>query len=137
MEVYHTTEVCKKLSKTCRWHHVPLLLSSISITLYSHLFLTMVSRHGALPINPLFREQQKILRAIKFQPFSAPSSPIFHSLKILKLQDVLHTNIFTVICEAFNKLSPCFHDYFQLNATVSFFQCYLATGCCFSYAQCF
>ena len=46
-------------------------------------------------LNPLFRLQKKILRAIKFEPFSTPTSPIFHSLKILKLQDVVHKNILT------------------------------------------
>ena len=67
----------------------------------------------------LFRLQKKILRAMQFQPFSAPSSPIFLSLKLLKLQDVLHTNILTFVYKALNKLSPpFFHDYFHPNSAV-------------------
>ena len=98
-------------------------LSSFSITPYSHLSLIMVSRHGALPMKHILIHYSdcrgKTLRAIKFQTFSAPSSPILHSSKVLKLQDMLHTNILSFVYKAFNKLSPsCFHDYFQPNATV-------------------
>ena len=70
-------------------------------------------------LNPLFRLQKKVLRCIKFEPFSAPSAPIFQSLKILKLEDTLHLNILTFVYKAINKLSPSyFHNYFQPNATV-------------------
>ena len=125
---YHTTELCKKLSRTAGIffkvrHHVPL---PILICLYNSLFSSFlnysISAWGLTYetyLNPLFRLQKKILQAMKFQPFSAPSSLIFHILKILKLQDVLHTKILTFIYKAFNKLSPsCSHDYFQPNAMV-------------------
>ena len=70
-------------------------------------------------LNPLFKLQKKVLRCIKFQPFSAPSAPIFQSLKILKLEDTLHLNILIFVYKAINKLSPShFHNYFQPNTTV-------------------
>ena len=90
----HTTELSKKLSRTAGilfkvQHHVPL---PILICLYNSLFSSFlnygISAWGLTYetyLNPLFRLQKKILRAIKFQPFSAPSSPIFHTLKIPKL----------------------------------------------------
>ena len=97
-------------------HHVPL---PTLICLYNSLFSSFLN-YGSSAwgltyetyLNPLFRLQKKILRAINFQPFSAPSSPIFHSLRILKLQDVLRTNILTFVYKSFNELSPYFHDYF-------------------------
>jgi hypothetical protein len=125
---YHTTELCKKLSRTAGIffkvrHYVPL---PTLICLYNSLFSSFLS-YGITAwgltyetyLNPLFRLQKKILRAMQFQPFSAPSSPIFLSLKLLKLQDVLHTNILTFVYKALNKLSPpFFHDYFHPNSAV-------------------
>ena len=62
--------------------------------------------------------QKKILRCIKFQPFTAPSAPLFYSLKILKLEDMIHFNISTFVFKAINKLSPkYFHNYFTPNSS--------------------
>ena len=70
-------------------------------------------------LTPLFRLKKKIVRCIKFQPFSAPSLPIFKSLKVLKLEDTLHLNILTFAFKAINRLSPsCFHNYFQPNSVI-------------------
>ena len=67
----------------------------------------------------LFLLQKKILRCINFQPFSAPSTPIFLSLKILKVEDLLHLNILTFVYKSIKKLSPsCFHNYFTPNSSV-------------------
>ena len=63
--------------------------------------------------------QKKILRCIKFEPFLSPNTPIFQSLKTLKIVDVLHLNILTFVYKSIDKLSPsCFHDYFQPNSSV-------------------
>ena len=53
---------------------------------------------GASLLNPTFNSlvQKKVIRYIKFEPFSAPSAPIFQSLKILRLDDTLHLNILTL-----------------------------------------
>ena len=70
-------------------------------------------------LNQLFILQKKILRCIKFQPFTAPSAPLFHSFKIIKLQDMLHSNISTFAYKAIHKLSPVrFHNYFSPNSSV-------------------
>ena len=70
-------------------------------------------------LNQLFLLQKKTLRCMKFQPFTAPSAPLFHSLMIIKLQNMLHLNIATFPCKAIHKLSPvCFHNYFTPNASI-------------------
>ena len=65
-------------------------------------------------LNPLFRLQKKVLRCIKFEPFSAPTAPIFQSLKILKIEVTMHPNILRFVYKAINK----FHNYFLPNSTV-------------------
>ena len=95
-------------------------------SLYNSLFLSFLN-HGISAwgmtyesyLNPLFILQKKILRCIKFEPFLSHSTPIFQSLKTLKIVDVLHLNILTFVYKSINKLSPsCFHDYFQPNSSV-------------------
>ena len=125
---YHTTELCKKLSKTVGIffkvrHYAPL---PTLVSLYNSLFLSFlnygISDWGMTYesyLNPLFILQKKILRCIKFEPFLSHSTPIFQSLKTLKIVDVLHLNILTFVYKSINKLSPsCFHDYFQPNSSV-------------------
>ena len=63
--------------------------------------------------------QKKVLRSISFQPSSSPSTPIFFSLKILKLKDMIHHDILKFVYKSLNGLSPShFHNYFQLSNTV-------------------
>ena len=125
---YHTTELCKKLSRTAGIffkvrHYAPL---PTLISLYNSLFLSFlnygISAWGMTYesyLNPLLNLQKKVLRSIKFEPFFSPSTPIFHSLKALKIMDILHLNILTFVYKSVNKLAPsCFHDYFQLNSSV-------------------
>ena len=100
---YHTTELCKKLSRTVGSffkvrHYAPL---PTLVSLYNSLFLSFlyygISAWGMTYesyLNPLFILQKKILRCIKFEPFFSPSTPIFQSLKTLKIVDVLHLNVF-------------------------------------------
>ena len=92
------------------------LLSAFTNHCFLH-FSTMASYVWGLAFvsyhNPLFKLQKKVLRCIKFEKFSTPSTPIFQSLKILKLEDTLHLNIFTFV------LAPShFHNYFHRNTTV-------------------
>ena len=70
-------------------------------------------------LNPLFNLQKKILRCINFEPFLSPCTPLFQSLKTLKIVDILRLNILTFVYKSLNKLSiSCFHDYFQTNLSV-------------------
>ena len=125
---FHITELCKKLSKTVgiffKVRHYALLPTLAS--LYNSLFLSFLS-YGILVwgvtfesyLNPLLNLQKKVLRSIKFQPLSSPSTQIFQSLKVLKIWDILYLKILTFVYKSVNKLSPsCFHDYFTLTSSV-------------------
>ena len=125
---YHINELYKKLSRTTGIffkirHYIPI---ETLICLYNSLFSSFLS-YGIIVwgltytsyLNPLFLLQKKILRCIKFQPFTAPSTPLFHSLKIMKLEDIFHLNILTFVFKAINKLSPIyFHNYFTPSSSV-------------------
>ena len=125
---HHTAELCKKLSRTSGIffkvrHYCPL---PMLICLYNSLFSSFLN-YGIAAwgltfesyLNPLFRLQKRVLRCIKFEPFTAPSAPIFQSLKILKLEDTLHLNILTFVYKAINRLSPsCFHNSNQTQLSI-------------------
>ncbi len=125
---YHITELYKKLSRTTGIffkirHYIPL---ETLICLYNSIFSSFLS-YGIIVwgltyasyLNPLLLLQKKILRCIKFQPFTASSTPLFHSLKILKLENILHLNTLIFVFKAINNLSPIyFHNYFTPNSTV-------------------
>ena len=104
-------------------HYAPL---STLISLYNSLFLSFlhdgISAWGMTSesyLKPLLNLQKKVLRSSKFEPFFSPSTPIFKSLKALKIMDILHLNILTFVYKSVNRLSPSFfHDYFQLNSSV-------------------
>ena len=65
-------------------------------------------------IQPIFLLQKRIIRAIAFQSFSSPSSPIFSNLKILKLQDLFQLKLLSFVYECINKISPvCFYNFFE------------------------
>ena len=92
------------------------LLLSVCTTHFLNLFSIMVFPFGVsfdTYRDPLFLLQKKILTCIRFQPFTAPSASLFHSLKILKLEGMLHLNTLTFVFKAINKLSPnYFYNYF-------------------------
>ena len=68
---------------------------------------------------PLFLVQKKVLRSISFQPLLSSSTPIFHSLKILKLNDMINHEILKFVDKYLNGLSPShFRNYLQLSNTV-------------------
>ena len=87
---FHITELCKKLSRSAGTlfkvrHHVPLLTL---ISLFNSLFSSFLN-YGILAwglfydsyLESLFRMEKKVLRCIKFESFSFPSTPIFQSFK--------------------------------------------------------
>ena len=62
---------------------------------------------------PLFLLHKKILGCIKFHPVTKLSAPLFFSLEILRLEDLIHLNTLYFIYKAINKLGPfSFHNYF-------------------------
>ena len=72
-----------------------------------------------LNINPVFLLQKRVVRAISFAHFTAPSSPIFSDLKILKLHDLFQLKLLSFVYDCVNKISPsCFHSFFDLVESV-------------------
>ncbi len=125
---YHVTELHKKLTRTSKIffkirHYIPLQpLISLYNSLFSSFLCYGITAWGLTYdtyLKPLYLLQKRILRCISFSHFAAPSAPIFHSLKILKLEDIIHSNILTFVYKALSKLSPtCFHNYFTPNSSV-------------------
>ena len=118
----YTAELCKKLSRTSGVffkvrHYWPLpMLICLYNSLFSYFLCYCIAAWGLTfesYLNPLFLLHKRVLRCIKFEPFTAPSAPIFQSLKILKLEDTLHLNILIFVYKAINRSSPsCSQNYF-------------------------
>ena len=125
---YHICELRKKLSRTTGLffklrHWLPL---ATLICLYNSLFSSFLN-YGIIVwgltfenyLTPLYLLQKKILRCINFQSPTAPSTPLLHSLKILKLEDVFHLSLLIFVYISINKISPIyFHDYFTPDSSV-------------------
>ena len=125
---YHTTELSKKLARTCGMffkirHFLPV---DVLICLYNSLFSPFI-QYGILVwgltydiyINPVFLLQKKVIRAISFENFTAPSTPLFSDLKILKLRDLFQLKLLSFVYDCINKISPsCFHSFFELVESV-------------------
>ena len=134
---YHICELRKKLARTTgiffkirHWIPLPTL-----VCLYNSLFSSFLN-YGIIVwgltfetyLTPLFLLQKKILRCMKFQPPTAPYLPLFYSLKIVQLEDIIHLNVLTFVYKAINKLSPVyFHNYFTLDSSVHRFATRQAT----------
>ena len=118
---YHLTELSKKLARTCGMffkvrHFLPI---NVFICLYNSLFSPFL-QYGILVwgltyetyIKPVFLLQKRVIRAISFQNYAAPSSPIFSDLKILKLHDLFQLKLLSFVYECVNKISPTnFHTF--------------------------
>ncbi len=125
---FHITEPTKKLSRTTGIffkirHYLPLdILKNLYYSIFSS-FLSYGSSTWGLSYDtylaPLFLLQKKVLRTISSQPFLSSTTPIFHSLKILKLNDMINHEILKLVYKSLNGLSPShFQNYFQLSNTV-------------------
>ena len=67
----------------------------------------------------MFLLQKRVIRAISFEHFTAPTTPIFSDLKILKLHDLFKLKMLIFVYESVNKFSPiCFHNIFDSVASV-------------------
>ena len=125
---YHLIELSKKLARTCGMffrvrHFLPI---NVLICLYNSLFSPFL-QYAILVwgltyetyINPVFLLQKRVIRAISFQNYAAPSSPIFSNLKILKLHDLFQLKLLSFVYECVNKISPTnFHTFFDTLASV-------------------
>ena len=125
---YHLNELSKKLARTCGMffkvrHFLPI---NVLICLYNSLFSPFL-QYGILVwgltyetyINPVFLLQKRVVRAISFVHFTAPSSPIFSDLKILKLHDLFQLKLLSFVYDCVNRTSPsCFHSFFDLVESV-------------------
>ena len=121
---YHLTEPSKKLARTCGMffkvrHFLPI---DVLICLYNSLFSPFL-QYGIVVwgltyesyINPVFLLQKRAVRAISFEQFTSPSSPIFLDLKILRLHDLFQLKLLSFVYDSVNKISPaCFHSFFPL-----------------------
>ena len=121
---YHLTELSKKLARTCGMffkvrHFLPI---NVLICLHNSLFSPFL-QYGILVwglsdesyINPVFLLQKRVVRAISFEHFTSPSSPIFLDLKILRLHDLFQLKLLSFVYDSVNKISPaCFHSFFPL-----------------------
>ncbi len=71
-------------------------------------------------------ERPKIYKVLTI--VATRSAPLFHSLKIIKLQDMLHSSKSTFSHKAITKLSPVeFHNYYTPNSSVHSIRTRLAT----------
>ena len=125
---YHVSELSKKLARTCgiffKIRH--LLPTNVLVSLYHSLFSSFL-QYGIIVwgltydihTKPIYLLQKKVVRAIAFQNFTSPSSPIFSDLKILKLYDLLDLKLFSFVYEVVNRLSlPYFHNFFAMISDV-------------------
>ena len=104
-------------------HFLPI---NILICLYNSLFSPFL-QYGILVwgltyetyIHPLFLLQKRVVRAISFEHFTSPSTPIFSNLKILKIHDLFKLKLLSFVYDCVNKISPsCFHSFFALVESV-------------------
>ena len=81
--------------------------------------MSLISLTYETYINPVFLLQKRVVRAISFAHFNAPSSPIFSDLKILKLHDLFQLKLLSFVYDCVNRTSPsCFHSFFDLVESV-------------------
>ena len=125
---YHLTELSKKLARTCGMffkirHFLPI---HVLVCLYNSLFSPFL-QYGILVwgltyethINPVFLLQKRVIRAISFAHFTAPSTPLFSDLKVLKLHDLFQLKLLGFVYDCINKIAPPhFHSFFELVESV-------------------
>ena len=128
---YHICELRKKLSrrngllfKLGRWLPIATLICLYTslVSPFLNYGIIVWGRSFDTHVAPIFLLQKKILRCINFYFPTVTSTPLFHSSKIPKLEDVFYLNLLIFVYKAMNKISPIyFHDYvprfidFELN----------------------
>ena len=124
---FHIIELEKKLSsaigllsrirhyvdtKTLRSLYFSLFHSHL---LYGSLVWGLASQEQ---LKKLIRLQKRAIRTITFVDFQEPTSPLFHKLAILKLEDAIKMKQYEFLYDwKSNKLPPAFRNYFTYNET--------------------
>ena len=117
----HITELTKKLSRTvglfCKIrHYAPLETLKM---LYHGIFFPFIS-YGiqvwglTYPtyLEKVFILQKKIIKCMTFNDIRTPSSPLFHQLELLKLDDINNLEIASFVYECINGLVPQYFENF-------------------------
>ena len=125
---YHLSELSKKLARTCGvlYKIRPFLPTEILVCLYNSLFrsflqygITVWGQTCASYIDPITKLQKKAIRIISNQSLLCQTTPIFKTLKLLKLPDIFKLRLLTFVFESLNKLAPhYFYNYFSLNSSI-------------------
>ena len=124
----HVNELCLKLSKTVgilsKVRHF--VNKHILVMLYYSLiypFLTYGVHVWGLTfpsfLTQLFIIQKKAIRIISFSEPKSHSEPLFKSLDLLKLNDVIELQILSFVYQWSHRLlPPCFSEYFKFTSSV-------------------
>ena len=117
----HITELSKKLSRTVGLfykirHYAPLETLKL---LYYGIFFPFIS-HGVhvwgltypTHLNKVFILQKKIIKCMTFNDIMVPSSPLFHELEFLKLNDINNLQTASFVYECINGLAPQYFENF-------------------------
>ena len=116
---YHLSELSKKLARTCGIFFKIRNLLPLDALLCCFYGPIVWGQTFASYIDPIFKLQKKVVRAISFQPRLSPSLPIFKDLKLLKLSDIFEFRLLTFVYDSVNKTSPCcFHGFFLFSSSV-------------------
>ena len=128
LSYYHLAELSKTLARTCvvfcKVRH--LLTKNFLVSFYNSLFSSFL-QYGIVVwsltytsyIKPIFTLQKKTVRAIAFENYYAPSSPIFLALELLQLQDLFELKLLSFVYKSVNGISPsCSHGFFNLVSDV-------------------
>ena len=129
---FHLNELSKKLARTCGVffkirHFLP---TDSLICIYNSLFMSFLhygiivwGQTFASYVDPIFKLQKRAVRAISHEKAFSHSTPIFRSLKLLRLHDIFKLRLLTFVFESINKLTPsCFNNFFTLNISVHHYE---------------
>ena len=120
---YHMPELSKKLARTVGlFYKIRHYALRDTLVLLYHAIFSSVLTYGVSTwgltypslLEPIAILQKKIMRSITFNENTAPSTPIFDTMQILKFNDVILLQITSFVYECVNNLAPVyFRDFFR------------------------
>ena len=102
-------------SRTCKAHNDNLFESNSS---FENGRNTKTGFTYETYLNIVFLLQKRVIRAISFEFFTSPSTPIFSKLKILKLYDLFKLKLLVLCTTVLIRFLSCFHFSFALVESV-------------------